>query len=86
MAIILAGAGCTLMAARTAARTAQLELELLARGLLVATAGFLAASFFISENYSKLMWLLLALGPAVLAIARRAPGRELPDAHTLPRS
>ena len=72
LAIVVAGAGCTLMAARTAARTAQLELELLARGLFVATAGFLAAAFFISENYSKLMWILLALGPALLAISRRS--------------
>jgi O-antigen ligase len=70
--IILSGAACTLMAARVAARTGQLELELLARGLFVATAGFLAASFFISQNYSKLMWMLLALGPAMLAIARRS--------------
>ncbi|MGC2374802.1 MAG: O-antigen ligase family protein [Solirubrobacteraceae bacterium] len=70
--IVLSGAGCTLLAARVAARTGQLELELLARGLFVGTAGFLAASFFISENYSKLMWLLLALGPAMLAIARRS--------------
>jgi O-antigen ligase len=72
LAIILTGAGCMLMAARNAAQTAQLELELLARGLFVATAGFLSASFFISENYSKLMWLLLALGPALLAISRRS--------------
>jgi O-antigen ligase len=72
LAIIITGAGCMLLAARTAARTAHLELELLARGLFVATAGFLAASFFISENYSKLMWILLALGPALLAISRRS--------------
>ncbi|HTB50443.1 MAG TPA: O-antigen ligase family protein [Solirubrobacteraceae bacterium] len=81
--IIATGAGCTLMAARVAARTGELELELLARGVFVGTAGFLAASFFISENYSKLMWILLALGPALLAIAR-APNRALPDADTSP--
>jgi hypothetical protein len=72
LAIILTGAGCMLLAARAAAQTSQRELELLARGLFVATAGFLTASFFISENYSKLMWVLLALGPALLAIARRS--------------
>lgn len=73
LTIIACGAGCTLMAARVAAGHKELlELELLARGVFVATAGFLAASFFISENYSKLMWILLALGPALLAIARRS--------------
>lgn len=72
LVIIASGAGCALLAARAAARKGLLELELLARGLFVATAGFLAASFFISENYSKLMWTLLALGPALLAIARRS--------------
>lgn len=72
LAIIAIGAGCSFLAARTAAEKGLLELELLTRGLFVATAGFLAASFFISENYSKLMWTLLALGPALLAIARRS--------------
>jgi O-antigen ligase len=81
--IVASGAGCALLAARVAEKTEQLELELLCRGLFVATAGFLAASFFISENYSKLMWILLALGPAMLAIARR---REPPNAGTSPRS
>lgn len=81
--IIASGACCALMAARVAARTGELELELLARGVFVATAGFLAASFFISENYSKLMWILLALGPAMLAIAR-TPGKGLPAARTSP--
>jgi len=79
--IVASGAGCMLAAARTATARGDLELELLTRGAFVATTGFLAASFFISENYSKLMWLLLALGPPMLAIARRSgqpatsPGR-----------
>ncbi|HWX87418.1 MAG TPA: O-antigen ligase family protein [Solirubrobacteraceae bacterium] len=80
--IVLSGAGCSLLAARVAAGTGQLELELLARGVFVGTTGFLAASFFISENYSKLMWILLALGPAMIAIARR---RAPPGAGTSPR-
>jgi O-antigen ligase len=72
LVIVGAGATCALQAARIAANKGQIELELLARGLFIGTAGFLAASFFISENYSKLMWILLALGPAMLAIARRS--------------
>ena len=53
--------------------------EVLARALVVATAGLLAAAFFLSDEYSKWLFLLLALGPAMLHVARtdalRAGGR-----------
>jgi O-antigen ligase len=61
----------TIAAARRYQRDGNERMELLARGLFVAIVGYLVAAFFISENYSKLMWLLLALGPAVHAVARR---------------
>ena len=41
--------------------------ELLARALTVAIVAMLAADFFISNEYSKQLWLLLALAPAMLA-------------------
>lgn len=44
--------------------------EFLARALIVAIVALLAASFFISDEYSKQLWLLLALAPAMLAVAR----------------
>jgi hypothetical protein len=37
----------------------------------VALTGVLASDFFLSEQYSKQLWVLLAIGPALLAIARR---------------
>jgi O-antigen ligase len=49
-------------------------LEMLGRALVVALAAILAADFFVSEQYSKQLWLLLAMGPALLAIARRGAG------------
>ena len=52
---------------RRAGRTAD---ELLARGLIVAIVGMLAADFFISDIYSKQLWLLVALCPALRACAR----------------
>jgi O-antigen ligase len=58
-------------AARAFKRLGDLEMELLARGLVAALAGILVADFFISEQFSKALWLLLALGPTMLAIARR---------------
>ncbi len=45
--------------------------ELVARGVIVATIAMLAAGFFISDQYSKSTFLLLALGPALLGAARR---------------
>ena len=44
----------------------------------LALTGILVADFFSSEQYSKQLWLLLAMGPALLAIARQ--GRTEDDA------
>jgi O-antigen ligase len=46
--------------------------ELLARTLTVAIVAMLVADFFISDQYSKQLWLLLALAPALLSAARTA--------------
>jgi hypothetical protein len=35
-------------------------------------AGQLTASFFVSYQYEKALWLMLAVGPALLALSRRA--------------
>lgn len=51
--------------------TGQRSMELLGRALVVALAGILVADFFVSDQYSKQLWLLLAMGPAMLAMARR---------------
>lgn len=45
--------------------------ELVARAVMVATLGVLAAGFFVSGQYSKQLWLLIALGPALLSLAER---------------
>lgn len=63
--------GCALVAARNFARAGDWEMELMARTLVVALAGFLVAEFFVSEPFNKLLWLLLGLGPAMLAISNR---------------
>jgi O-antigen ligase len=44
--------------------------EILARALIVATVAILAAGFFISDEFSKQLFLLLALAPAMLAAVR----------------
>jgi O-antigen ligase len=63
-------------AARTFARRNDWRLEILCRGTFVALVGLLAADFFISEMYSKLLWLLLALGPVLLGVAMRSPAER----------
>ncbi|MGH2856088.1 MAG: O-antigen ligase family protein [Solirubrobacteraceae bacterium] len=55
------------------------QLELISYGLLCGTIGFLAASFFLSEEYSKQLYLLMAMGPALLHVAQR-PVRFAPGA------
>jgi O-antigen ligase len=58
-------------AARTFARRGDRRMEIIARGVFVTLVGLLAADFFISEMYNKLLWLLLALGPVLLGVALR---------------
>jgi O-antigen ligase len=60
--LVASSLGATLRSARTFRGHERPELEVLARSLFAATIGYLAASLFISSNYSKLLWMLLALG------------------------
>src|ERR1022692_1495461 len=62
---------CVLRAARLWSRRGAVGMEALARGVLLGLIGLLVADFFISEMYGKLLWTMLALGPAMFAIARR---------------
>jgi O-antigen ligase len=48
-------------------------LETLARAALVATISMLIAAFFLSAAVDARMWILFALGPALLGIASRLP-------------
>jgi putative inorganic carbon (hco3(-)) transporter len=62
---------CALRAARLWSLRGAVGMEALARGVLLGLIGLLVADFFISEMYGKLLWTMLALGPAMFAIARR---------------
>jgi O-antigen ligase len=68
---------CALMAARAFQRRGDPAMDLLSRAVFVGLVGILAADFFASEQFSKQLWLLLGLGPALLAMARR--GRDEPE-------
>jgi O-antigen ligase len=70
---------CALQAAQAFARKRDQPMELLSRGLFVALIALLAAGFFSSGLYYKELWLLLALAPALRALAfRRAASAGTP--------
>ena len=75
-AIVLFAMLCMLRAARIFERRGERSLELIARALFIAGVGVLAADFFISEQYSKQLWLILGLGPGLLGVAG---GLERPE-------
>lgn len=60
-----------LQAARRFERAGDRDMELLARAVFVGVLGLLAADFFLSEQLSKQLWILLAVGPALLHVAAR---------------
>lgn len=64
--------GCAIRAVGRFRRSGDERMEILARGFVIGLGGYLVTLLFISENYSKLMWILLGLGPVLLAVARGA--------------
>jgi O-antigen ligase len=67
---------CALRAAHLFERRRDATMEILSRAVFVALVGILTADFFASEQFSKQLWLLLGLGPALLAMAQRGADRE----------
>lgn len=81
VAVVAIAVRCVLRAAAAFGAAGNRTGELLARALLVAIFGNLVANFFASEIYSKQLWLLLALGPALLGVAvTRASTAPRPEA------
>jgi len=73
-ALIALALRCAVRAARLLRSAGRHRDELLARGLAVAIVGMLVADAFVSDVWSKQLWLLLALAPAQLAVARASEG------------
>ena len=65
--------GCTRAAERRLAARGDPALAGVARGLILAVVGMLAALVFISYGQDSRLWLLFAIGPALLAISARSP-------------
>jgi len=61
---------CAFKAHRIAARAGDRELDIIARATVVALVALLAAYFFVSREYSKQLWVVLAFCRVMLEIAR----------------
>jgi O-antigen ligase len=75
LAVVTACLAAAWRAASAFDRLGQSDLALLSRAVLLACVGALAARLFISDGTGVRLWLLLALGPALLTIASRSPAR-----------
>jgi O-antigen ligase len=80
-ALIVSMLACAYQAIREFQRDGKVQMEILARANLVALIGLLAADFFSSDQYKKQLWLLLAMAPTLLAIARAGRDAESADAE-----
>jgi O-antigen ligase len=69
LGIVLSSLAAGLRAARIFERIGDWRMEIMARGTVVAMSGVLVANFFIGQESGKVVWLLLALGPALLGVA-----------------
>jgi O-antigen ligase len=69
-ALVLASLRSATAAVRVFERNGNRGEGILARALVVALVAMLAADFFVSNLYSKQLFLLLALGPTMLSMAR----------------
>jgi len=74
IAIVLGGLASALRAAAVWASRGDRRSEALARSVFLGLVGMLAADFFISYMYSKLLWVMIAMGPAMLMLARSEGG------------
>ncbi len=72
LGLVVASLWCTRKAWVRFRRSGQADLELLSYALFAGVLGFMVASFFLSEEYSKQLYVLLALGPALLKVATSA--------------
>ncbi len=74
LGILVSALAAAIKATRRLRRDGREDLAVIAGGVTVALISVLASDFFISEQSAKHLWLLIALCPALWAIARRGAG------------
>ncbi len=75
LAFLIASLRAALLAARLLESMGYRSYAYLARSSMMGTLGFLTAIFFFSDGDDWRIWILLGLGPALLALARNLPSR-----------
>src|SRR5436305_1881168 len=74
-ACLVAGRWRTSAGIRALARVGDVEMEVLARAVVLGSLGMLAAAFFFSGEYQKQLWLLLGASAALPSVANRMSPR-----------
>ncbi|MGZ8665689.1 MAG: O-antigen ligase family protein, partial [Solirubrobacterales bacterium] len=72
--IVISALAAAIRANRRFFREGREDLAVIAGGVTIALISVLASNFFISAQSAKQLWLLIALCPALWAIARRGDG------------
>ncbi|HEY8639355.1 MAG TPA: O-antigen ligase family protein [Solirubrobacterales bacterium] len=69
---IIFGLGCSIAALSRYRRFGNRRMQALTTAIAVSLIGLLTADLFASEEYARELWLLVGLGPALLAMAKRS--------------
>jgi O-antigen ligase len=76
LSLIVFGLGCLLSALSRFRALEERRLQALTTAIAISLVGLLVADVFLSDAYSRTLWLLVGLGPALLAIAKRMEASE----------
>jgi O-antigen ligase len=79
MTLVIGSVACALRAAHIWLKAKNTGMDALSRSVLLGLIGMLAADFFITETYGKLLWTMLAIPPAMLALARAEQKQRMPS-------
>jgi putative inorganic carbon (HCO3(-)) transporter len=69
--LITSGLGCSIVAVSRFRTMGERRMQMLTTAIAVSLVGLLVSDFFASGEYARELWLLIALGPALLAMAKR---------------
>ncbi|MDQ2760335.1 MAG: O-antigen ligase family protein [Actinomycetota bacterium] len=76
LAVLGGSLGVAWRAAQAFERSGNEDLELIARAVILALVGSMASDFFVSNEFSKQLWLLIAFCPTLLALALNRAGGD----------
>ncbi len=86
LAIVGSSLAASWLAARRFDEQGDEEMSAMARASILALVGILAASFFLSDLENSQLWVILALGPVLVGLARRqaSASQRLPASSSAP--